>query len=505
MARYLISLDSAVYTDNTAAQSAIVAAGASVTKTYAFSLTYEVEATPEQLASITGLLDSIDATTTTSVAVQAVSNQSHLIHLALTSDPTAVGYTPANTGTGSHVYLVDTGLYSAHEQFTGRNINNLYSNFDSDFSDNSGHGTAVASVIIGNTQGVAKDATLHVVKLFDVDQGSITIGEIMNALDAILVHHNNNNPGKAKAVCLPWTTPQNNFLDNKITEMNASNLVVVASAGNDGVDVNTVSPAGVDSVITVGAYNADFEVTTFTNVPWTNPTTAYFNNYGAALDIFTLGVDISVAVTSSPTEYAAVSGTSISAGIVAGVVAQWTNLQPTKTSAELKDIILQEGHLKAVSQLAFDENSPVATTNVYKSLIVVPLAGEARLGNLPSGRLLNVQLGQSSTKDLELNLSGGSGFSILEFAPLAPWMSVDLATGILTVNTASLDPALSPGIYLFGIKAMVGGKAVVEEYSVGLYNTDLSELDSASQFYYDTDSANYDEVVAFQVAPVAQK
>ena len=257
MARYLISLDSAVHADNAAAQSAIAAAGASVTKTFMFSLTYEVDATPEQLASISGLLESIDAATTTTVAVQAVSNQSHLVHLALTSDPTAVGYTPANTGAGSHVYLVDTGLYGAHEQFTGRNINNLYSNFGSDFSDNSGHGTAVASVIIGNTQGVAKDATLHVVKLFDLDQGNITIGEIMNALDAILVHHNNNNPGQAKAVCLPWTTPQNNFLDNKITEMNASNLVVVASAGNDGVDVNTVSPAGVNSVITVGAYDAD--------------------------------------------------------------------------------------------------------------------------------------------------------------------------------------------------------------------------------------------------------
>lgn len=505
MARYLISLDSAVYTDSTSAQSAIAATGASVTKTYMFALTYEVEATSEQLASIAGLLESIDANTTTTVAVQAVSNQNHLTHLALTSDPTAVGYTPTSTGAGSHVYLVDTGLYADHEQFVGRNINNLYSNFNGDFADNAGHGTAVASVIIGNTQGVAKDATLHVVKLFDSSFGSITVGEILDALDAVLVHHQANTPTHAKVVCLPWTTPQNNFLDNKITEMNANNLVVVAAAGNDGVDVNTVSPAGVNSVITVGAYNENYEVTSFTNVPWSNPTAAYFSNYGAALDIFTLGVNVSVAVTSGSTEYDSASGTSISSGIVAGAVAQWINLQPTKTSSELKDIILQEGHLAAMGLLQFDQTSPVAAASVYKSLLLVPLTGEAKLGNLPSGRVLDIQFGQSGSKDLELNLAGAVDFSTLDFAPLPPWASIDFSSGMLTVDTATLDPTLSPGIYLFGIKATVGTKTVVEEYSIGIYNTNPAELDEASQFYYDTDIGSYDEVIGFQVAPVSQK
>jgi len=79
------------------------------------------------------------------------------------------------------------------------------------------------------------------------------------------VHHNANTNSNVKAVCLPWTIPTNAFVDAKILEMNASNLVVVAAAGNDGVNVNTKSPAGVDEIITVGSFNNDLQVTSFIN------------------------------------------------------------------------------------------------------------------------------------------------------------------------------------------------------------------------------------------------
>ena len=500
MARYLLTLDSGVHANDAAAEAAIVASGASVVKKYSFSLTFEVEATAEQLAAIAGVVDSLDKGTPTVVTVQ-VANQDHLTHLATTTYPQATFYNPDNTGSGGHVYLVDTGLYAAHEQFTGRNINNLYSNFDGDFSDNSGHGTAVASVIVGNTQGVAKDATLHVVKLFDTGSGSITIGEILDALDAVLVHHQANAPSQAKVVCLPWTTPQNNFLDNKITEMNASNLVVVAAAGNDGVDVNSVSPAGVESIITVGAVNSSYLVGSFTNVPWTNPTGGYFNNYGAALDLFALGVDVSCAIKTAPDAYDLVSGTSIAAGIAAGAAVQWAAKYPSKTSAELKDTILQEGHLRGAGAISFATGSPAAASSVYLSVVTTILADVQTLSNLPSGRVLNVQFGQSATKDLEININAVAELGTLDFAPLPPWATLDLETGILTVDTANISASLSPGIYLFGIKGIVDGKTQVEEYAIGLYNSNVSELEAASQFYYDTSSDSYDEVIAYQVAP----
>lgn len=502
MARYLITLDSGVHTDNVAAQAAITASGAAVIKSYAFSLTFEIESTVEQIAAINGVAESIEKSTPTTVSVQEL-NQNHLTNLVAASviGEAPLVYTPHNAGAGGHVYLVDTGLYAEHEQFTGRTINNLYSNFGADFSDNTGHGTAVASVIIGNTLGVSKDATLHVVKLFDTATGNITVGEIVDALDEVLAHHSGLSPSQVKVVCLPWVTPQNNFLDNKITEMNASNLVVVAAAGNDGVDVNTVSPAGVEVVLTVGSYDQDFSVTSFTNVPWTDPTTPYSNNYGAALDIFALGVDISCAAKTATDAYGLFSGTSISAGLVAGAAVQWANQLPSKNSSELKDIILQEGHLKGSRVLGFEEGSTISTANVNRSVLTVSLVNQITLGNLPSGRILNVQLGQTATKDLELNLVDGTDFSTLNFAPLPHWASLDVSTGILTVDTESIDPSLAPGMYLFGIKGTINGTTVVEEYSIGLYNTSISELDGAIQYYYDEDTDSYDEVVSYQVAP----
>lgn len=500
MARYLITLDSGVHASDAAALSAVSAAGAAVVKTYAFSLTYEVEATAEQVAAISGLVDSLEKNTATTVSVQ-MANQDHLSFLASSSAPNTISYAPQSTGAAGHIYLVDTGIYADHEQFVGRNINNLYSNFNDDFADNTGHGTAVASVIIGNTQGVSRDSVLHVVKLFDSGAGSITVGEILDALDAVLVHHQANTPSQVKVVCLPWTTPQSNFLDNKITEMNASNLVVVAAAGNDGVDVNTVSPAGVEVVLTVGAVNQDFHVTSFTNVPWTNPATAYFNNYGAALDVFTLGVNVSCAGTLADDSYILSSGTSVASGIAAGVAIQWALNYPDKTSSQIKNVVLQEGHLMGSSVLAFDADSPAATTNVFRSILTTKLLGDDSLGNLPSGNVLDVQLGQTVTLDLELNLAEISDLGVLEFAPMPPWASLDFATGILTVNTVGVDAALAPGSYYFGLKGTINGKTKVEEYSISLYNTDISELSTAAQYYYDTETSSYDEVISYQVAP----
>ena len=498
MARYLITLDPVVHADGAAAQAAINSSGATVVKSYAFSLTFEIDATAEQVANIVGVTDFVAKDSISSVAVQVV-NQDHLINLSVTSYQGVADYVPSDTGTGGHVYLVDTGIYSDHEQFATASINNLYSNFGSDFSDTVGHGTAIASVIVGNTQGVSKNATLHNVKLFDGATGDITIGEIIDALDSVLAHHLANDSSKVKVACLPWVTAQNNFLDNKIAEMNNSNIVVVAAAGNNGDDVNNYSPAGVNSVITVGAYDEDYNVTAFTNVPWIDPATSYYSNYGAALDIFALGVNISCADISTVQSYTAASGTSMSAALVAGVAVQWINNYPGKTSAEIKDTILQEGHFKGMRMLQFDESLPIATSDVYKSVLTVLLENQSTISNLPSGRILAVQLGQSAVKNLELN-PDATDFLVLEFAPLPPWVSLDVESGNLSVDTSSIDPSLSPGSYLFGLRGTIDGKVNVEEYSIGIYTNNLSELDEAIQYYYDSDTDSYDQVVAYEVA-----
>ena len=63
---------------------------------------------------------------------------------------------------------------------------------------------------------------------------------------------------------------------------------------------------------------------------------------------------------------------------------------------------------------------------------------------------------------------------------------------------------------MFAIRGSVPGTGtdttaatMVEEFSVGLYTTNVSELDidqNPSTFYYDTDDTSYDEVVNYESA-----
>ena len=196
-------------------------------------------------------------------------------------------------------------------------------------------------------------------------------------------------------------------------------------------------------------------MTSFTNVPWTDPATPYNNNYGAALDIFALGVNVSCATTTGDDTYGLFSGTSVSAGLVAGAAVQWINKLPTKTSVEIKDIILQEGHLLGMNVLTFDEGSTISTSNVNRSVLTVALAGQITLGNLPSGRILNVQLGQSATKDLELNLANGEDFSIKsQSTPASSVTSVSLSSDfiVLSYNSQKIRDGIDAGQFQLTLK-----------------------------------------------------
>ena len=514
MARYLVSINAA---DDTAAQSAITTAGASVEATLGFNLTYEIEGTEAQKDAISGLTASQLATETVTATptAGATFSRTHLDRCILPAGNRP--WNPARTGTGKFVYLVDSGVNNLHNEFVGRTIQNLWSAFADDddistYGDSAGHGTAVGSMIIGTNIGTAKDAYLMNVKLFHEYSANTTVGAIINALSACLVHHNANTSTDVKAVCLPWTITSNAFVDAKILEMNASNMVVVAASGNDGVDVNTKSPAGVDEIITVGSFDSDLNVTSFTNTP--HSSTNSFINYGAQLDMFAYGVEIDVADKANVANYLTGTGSSLSAGLVAGIVTHYVQRDPALTSSEIKDQMLQQGHATGQVYLTFDESDAnVDYSSVYKSVISTKNVDSRVLTTAPSGRIVNIQHGAAaSTFDLGLNDSA-TAVKILDFAPLPPWATIDIATGIVTIDTTANCPAdRAPGVYLFAIRGGVTDASgtsslVVEEFSIGLYATNESELDidnSPSSFYYDTDDASYDEIVNYVTATTSK-
>ena len=91
--------------------------------------------------------------------------------------PGTSSYTYDSTaGSGTCVYVIDTGIYTAHPEFEGRA--SFLANFagDGQNSDGNGHGTHCAGTVGSKTYGVAKKAKLFAVKVLDAS-GSVCLSD----------------------------------------------------------------------------------------------------------------------------------------------------------------------------------------------------------------------------------------------------------------------------------------------------------------------------------------
>ncbi|XP_030843785.1 uncharacterized protein LOC115924939, partial [Strongylocentrotus purpuratus] len=69
----------------------------------------------------------------------------------------------AGTGAGAHVYVIDSGIYTDHEDFGSRA--SVAADFiGGDGQDCNGHGTHCAGTVAGNTYGVAKQASVYALR-----------------------------------------------------------------------------------------------------------------------------------------------------------------------------------------------------------------------------------------------------------------------------------------------------------------------------------------------------
>lgn len=75
-------------------------------------------------------------------------------------------------GVGTYAYIIDTGLLTTHVEFEGRASLGYNAYPNSDFVDLIGHGTHVAGTIGSRAYGVAKQASLISIRVFDT--GSVS-------------------------------------------------------------------------------------------------------------------------------------------------------------------------------------------------------------------------------------------------------------------------------------------------------------------------------------------
>jgi hypothetical protein len=241
-------------------------------------------------------------------------------------------------GSNTNVYVVDSGIMINHPEFLGKDIELLYS-FTDTFADNTGHGTALSSVIIGETCGLT-NASLKVVKIFDSSVPTKQ-SDLLHAFDAILTNLIQSSK-LVSIVNLSWSIPRNQYIEDKILHLINAGAVVVAAAGNSGGAIQDVTPAAMSEVITIGSYGPDFIPSDFSN--YSNPenislTPGHVNS--GELDCWAPGEKIWCANIDGT--YAFVYGTSVSAAIYSAS-ASYNYSQLVVSTVPTNNIVVDLGH-----------------------------------------------------------------------------------------------------------------------------------------------------------------
>ncbi|MUH45588.1 MAG: S8 family serine peptidase [Actinobacteria bacterium] len=253
-------------------------------------------------------------------------------------------FTPAGSGIGVTAYIVDTGLYAAHSEFTGRvgtGRNFTVSPDDANTADCHGHGTHVAGTVAGTTYGVAKLATIIPVKVLDC-YGSGSTSGVIAGLDWVIANHA---AGVPAALNMSLGGGYSAAMNLAVANVVADGVTVAVAAGNETQDACNVSPASEPTAITVGATTSGDAI-------------AYFSNYGSCVDILAPGYGITSAGITSTTSTATMSGTSMASPHVAGAAAVYLGLHTGATPAQVVAALTGSATIGVVSGL------PAATPNL---------------------------------------------------------------------------------------------------------------------------------------------
>ncbi|MFH8408646.1 S8 family peptidase [Streptomyces sp. NPDC018019] len=210
---------------------------------------------------------------------------------------------PPSGGRGVTVYVLDTGVRTTHRDFGGRARSGWdFVDGDADAGDANGHGTHVAATAAGTRYGVAKRARVVGVRVLD-RTGRGTTAQVIAGIDWVARHARR--PAVAVLSLGSAPSPQ---LDQAVRSAVASGVTVTVAAGNNGRRAGASSPGRVREALTVGASDA-------------RDRRAAFSNWGAEVDLFAPGVDITSAWHSGDTAQRTLSGTSMAAPHAAGAAA----------------------------------------------------------------------------------------------------------------------------------------------------------------------------------------
>src|SRR5205085_799500 len=282
------------------------------------------------------------------------------------------------TGTGVHVYIVDTRVWIQHNEFGGR----AYALWDFQPSTSIGgyatgddnHGTLTASAVGAKTYGVAKNCLLYSVRVFNNATGQGTTSDMIQGLQQVLndVTSNNKKPAVVNmSVIVPKTALGVSSLETTVLNLINNGITFVTGAGDANNDASNFSPGRLQRVINIGAT---------TGIP--DPSLdarASYSSFGSVVDAYAPGGDGSWSVRNAGhnTTYGfdGNQGTSISAPLGAGTAALYLeqfsldpgnfNAQPDQVQAAIKNkrsgLILYMG----CEFISPPDSNPIDNTRIF--------------------------------------------------------------------------------------------------------------------------------------------
>ena len=229
----------------------------------------------------------------------------------------------ANLGTGVKVALLDSGVDLSHPMLAGASIKqtNLLTN---DGVGGVGHGTALASVMVGTTsgtQGIAPRSEILSYRVIDktgkADSYTVASGIVKAVQDG------------ARVINLSLGAEYgSDVLKHAVGYARENGVSIVAAVGNDGEGLVNF-PAAYDGVIGVSSVGKNGQVSSF-------------SNYGKGVDIAAPGVGVLAAWELQ--ERVSFSGTSVSTAIVSASIAAELSNDPNLTSHDAEDLLLRHAN-----------------------------------------------------------------------------------------------------------------------------------------------------------------
>jgi regulation of enolase protein 1 (concanavalin A-like superfamily) len=272
-------------------------------------------------------------------------------------------------GSGVHAYVIDTGIRTTHHEFGGRASEDFTTiNDGRGAQDCYGHGTHVAAILGGRTYGVAKNVSLHSVRVFDCDAAGTWSG-VLAAIDWVTENHLT-----PAVVNMSLGGPLVDAVNDAVRKAIAAGVPFAISAGNDDHDACDNSPASVVEALVVGAVDERDQ-------------RASYSNFGRCVDLFAPGDAILSAGPLSDTETVVLSGTSMAAPHVAGAVALYLQHHSHATPAQVTTAILAGATSNAVHDTMGSPNRLLFTGYLGDRkkphvVLVSPSAGDAVAGSV---------------------------------------------------------------------------------------------------------------------------